>query len=64
MKADPQYSPKYWVGHHKQNDDIAVFSMSKSREGAVKEMELAYGEDWFLDDDLEVILIEIKQVAI
>ncbi|MND81462.1 hypothetical protein D3C76_324340 [compost metagenome] len=59
-----QMSPKYWVGHHKENDDIMVFSMSKSRDGCAKELENAYGEDWFMDDNFEIILIEIKQVAL
>lgn len=64
MKLDQAFSPKYWVGHHKENDDIMVFSMAKSREACVRELEQAYGEDWFLDDNFEVILIEIKAIPL
>lgn len=64
MKSGQGLSPKYWVGHHKENDDIMVFSMSKSRDGAVTELESAYGEDWFMDDNIEIILIEINRVVL
>ena len=64
MKEGQKYSPKYWVGHHKQNDDVMLFSASKSWEDCVKLMEEAYGEDWFLDYDFDVILVEIRQILL
>lgn len=64
MKLDQKFTPKYWVGHHKQNDDIMVFSMAKSRDACVRELEQAYGEDWFIDDNIEVILIEIRALSV
>jgi len=62
MKSNQKYSPKYWMGHYKQNDDVMLFSASKNREECCKLMEEAYGEDWFLDEDFDVILVEINQV--
>lgn len=64
MKDEQGFSPKYWVGHHKQTDDIMVFSMSKNKQDTCRELEIAYGEDWFMDENFEVILIEIKQVKV
>lgn len=64
MKVDQQYSPKWWVGHHKRQEDVFFSTMHKSRACAVKEMEIIFGEDWFIDEDLEVILVEIKMVNV
>lgn len=64
MKEGQEYSPRYWMGHHKQSDDVMLFSASKSREDCLKLMEEAYGEDWFLDDDFDVILVEIRQIVL
>lgn len=64
MKEGQEHSPRYWMGHHKQNEDLMLFSASKNREDCVKWMEEAYGEDWFLDDDFDIILVEIKQVPL
>jgi len=52
------------MGHHKQNDDVMLFSAHKSKQGCCELLEEAYGEDWFLDDNFEVILVEIKQVKL
>lgn len=62
MTNDQEFTPKYWVGHHKQTDDVMLFSASKTKADTLGELELAYGEDWFLDENFEVILIEIKKV--
>lgn len=64
MKINQEYSPKYWVGHHKQTTDVLLHTASKTRHDVCRSMEAMYGEDWFLDDDFEVILIELKQVII
>ena len=64
MKNEAGFTPKYWMGHHKQNDDVMLFSASKNKQDCCKLMEEAYGEDWFLDEDFEVILVEIKQVKL
>lgn len=64
MKEGQGLSPKYWIGHHKQNYDVMLFSASKSKLECCALMESAYGEDWFLDEDLEVILVEINMVSV
>lgn len=64
MKSDKGFTPKYWMGHHKQNDDVMLFTASKTRDNTCALMDEAYGEDWFMDDDFEVILVEIKQVKL
>lgn len=62
MKTDQKYSPKYWVGHHKGNEDVMLHTASKTRADTVSIMEETYGEDWFLDEDFDIILIEILEV--
>lgn len=62
MKYDQKYSPKWWVGHHKKQEDVFMSTVNKSKSDTVQEMEFIFGEDWFIDEDLEVILVEIKMV--
>lgn len=62
MKAIFDYSTNYWMGHHKQSNDVMLFSAHKNRRETIKLMEEAYGEDWFMDDNFEIILVEIKKV--
>lgn len=64
MKVDQKYTPKWWVGHHKKNEDVLTTTLNKSKEDAVREMEFIFGEDWFINEDLEVILIEINMVNV
>jgi len=62
MKADQKYTPKYWVGHNKAGDDVYLFTADKTRDVTLKAMEDIFGEDWFMDENFEVILVEIKMV--
>lgn len=62
MKAIFDYSTNYWIGHHKQRNDVMLFSAHKDRRETVKRMEDAYGEDWFMDENFEVILVEVRKV--
>lgn len=64
MKQDQKFTPKYWMGHHKQTDDVMLFSASKNRLDCCKLLDEAYGEDWFMDENFEVILVEINQVNV
>lgn len=64
MKQGQGLSPKYWMGHHKQTDDVMLFSASKNRLDCCKLLDEAYGEDWFMDENFEVILVEIKMVTV
>jgi len=60
MKIDQKYTPKYWIGHRKSDDDVFVTTANKGRKDTVQAMEELFGEDWFMDEDLEVIIFEIK----
>ncbi len=62
MKDNQEITPKYWVGHNKRLDDIYLCTADKTKFEVCKNMEQMFGEDWFLDDDFDVILIEVKQV--
>lgn len=64
MNDNQKLTPKYWVGHHKQTDDIIVHTMAKNRNDSALAMEIHYGEDWFMDENFDIILIEIKEVKI
>lgn len=62
MKDGQGLNPRYWMGHHKESDDVMLFSASKRRYDAAILMEEAYGEDWFMDENFDIILVEIKKV--
>lgn len=62
MIAGCKYSPKYWVGHHKLEQDVFLETATKGMSTTVALMEERFGEDWFLDENLEVILIEVLKV--
>lgn len=62
MKNDQKLTPKYWVGHNKATDDVFIGTATKSRDYTIALMESYFGEDWFLDEDFEIILVEVKPV--
>ena len=62
MKQDQKLSPKYWVIHDKTSDDILFWTMHKSKQGSISEYNLNYETPVEDDEDLECILIEIKEV--
>ena len=64
MKTDQKFTPKYWVGHHKQDDDVLLQTANKSRLACCELMESFYGEDWFMDENFDVILVEIRVVDV
>ena len=71
MKSNQEYSPKYWVVHDKTTDDILVLTMNKSRPDSLETYELMQAADLIGyqgnledDDNLECILIEIKEVVV
>ena len=64
MKDNQKFTPKYWVLHHKQNDDVYLYTARKSQSDTLKATEELLGEDWsLLEDNFEIILIEIKKVG-
>lgn len=62
MLKGQEFTPKYWIGHHKLTDDVMLFSAHKTRSETAKLMDQAYGEDWFMDENFEIILVEINRV--
>jgi|TARA_A100001391_G_scaffold100726_2_gene66963 hypothetical protein len=79
MQKDPIFSPKYWVIHDKRLADVYLQTASKSRQGAVDNfcnkglLGLEYfgvtryktiEELFHEDDNLEAILVEVKQVPL
>lgn len=60
MNSEQKLTPKYWVGHNKATDDVFIGTATKSKDYTIGLMESFFGEDWFLDEDFEVILVEIK----
>lgn len=64
MKTNQQLTPKYWVGHNKQTDDVFLDTACKSYKDVLSCMESRYGEDWFMDENFDIILVEIKQVSL
>lgn len=62
MIAGYKYSPKYWVGHSKVEQDVFLETATKGRATTVALMEERFGEDWFIDENLEVILVEVLKV--
>lgn len=76
MKPNQKLSPKYWVVHDKKSDDVFINTASKNKRNAVdifvddnswdrwqvylKDEDLL--EMFYNDKDLEVILIEVKEV--
>ena len=76
MKPNQKLPPKYWVVHDKKSDDVFINTASKNKRNAVdifvddnswdrwqvylKDEDLL--EMFYNDKDLEVILIEVKEV--
>lgn len=55
-------TPKYWVGHRNTDEDVFLDTASKTFSVSVQKMEELFGEDWFMDEGLEVILVEVASV--
>lgn len=76
MKPDQKHSPKYWVVHDKQTDDVFLFSAHKCKQRSIELFLERMSEVCPLlsEDDLyeefenneysECILVEIKKVGV
>ena len=62
MKDYQKLNPKYWVGRNKATDDVLIETADKSYEWVVDKMELKFGDEFYENPNLEIILVEIKQV--
>ena len=66
MLEHQPYTPKYWVFHNTNNDDVYISTLSKSRDRTIElaselleEHEL---QKYYEGEDYEVSLVEIKKV--
>ena len=76
MKPDQKHSPKYWVVHDKQTDDVFLSSAHKSKHVSerlfLEQMSKMFTnpsyddlyEAFENDEDYECILVEIKKVEV
>lgn len=62
MKANQRYSPKFWIGHDKQTDDVIIGTGTKSFAWTENRMKEMFGEDWMEDENLEIILVEVNLI--
>lgn len=63
MNSRQQFTPKYWIVHDPNSDDVLLNTARKSRTDAVNEYREACGR-YPEDDGMEVSLVEIKLVNI
>ena len=59
MKIDQEFTPKYWVGHNTESDDVYLPTASKNRATAEHNMAEKVYIDWVDEDYYEIILISI-----
>ena len=64
MNEKQKLTPKYWVGHRKNSDDIIPTTMKKCRGDTWKAMQEILGEDWEFTNKYSIELIEIKLVSL
>lgn len=62
MNTTQKFTPKYWVGHNKTTDDVFPSTLAKGYSVAELLMEGEFGGKYWEDEDLEIILVEIKMV--
>ena len=60
MKPDQKYTPKYWFVHNITEDDVFLWTGSKSLQGAVNEYNLNMDESFEDNPDLEVVLVSLE----
>jgi len=53
---------KYWVLHNKAKEDVYMATCRKCWYDVYDAAVEAFSEDWHDDEDLEIILIELKEV--
>ncbi len=62
MNKDQKYTPKYWVVNDKTSDDVLLWTANKSMEKAKSEYDLNCSPCVDEDENLELVLIEVKVV--
>lgn len=61
MKANQSYTPKYWMCHNRNTDDVLVDTAAKSRDGSIRRYIQKYGKHPY-DDGFDCDLVQIKIV--
>lgn len=62
MNQNQKHSPKYWVCHNKQEEDVYLSTAAKDITSTMKKTSHLFGEGWTEDPSLDIILIELKEV--
>ena len=60
MNNEQEFTPKYWVVHDKEDDDILISTASKAKDNACSKMKQIFGDRCFEDGRYSVDLVEIK----
>lgn len=64
MNTEQKLTPKYWVGHDKNTDDVFITTARKSWFECDEAMAELFDDNWLNREELSIILVEIKQVEI
>lgn len=62
MKNDQKFTPKYWVGHSKNSDDVVIATARKNYYDAEKELISLVGED-YENEGYEIKCVEVRLVT-
>lgn len=60
MNIEQKLTPKYWVGHKIDSDDVFLVTANKDQRDACVAMLKLFGVDWVIDENLAVDLIELN----
>lgn len=61
MKPNQTFSPKYWVGHDKDTDDVYISTASKSHHEAEQKM-IDITDDFYVLEKYDIILVSLRMV--
>mgnify|MGYP006883101490 CR=1 FL=1 len=64
MKVGQKYTPKYWVLHDITSDDVLFWTMHKNKVSCILEYDENNEVSFEEDEDLDCILIEIREVKV
>jgi hypothetical protein len=62
MKKDQALTPKYWIGHNVNTDDVYLKTAAKGFDEAEGHMIRIFGENWWDDPANRIELFEINLV--
>lgn len=63
MNIEQKLTPKYWIAHNINSDDVYISTMFKYRQDTVDAISLIYGENWEENfPNIKIDLFEINMV--